>query len=65
MDVVASDLGATGTVTASEEGVVLAGTQGQRALPISYSLTLKGQTLEGTGLGADNVVHTLSFTKQP
>jgi hypothetical protein len=65
MDVETSDLGATGTVTASDEGFVLAGTQARSALPISYSLTLKGQTLEGTGLGADNVVHTLSFKKQP
>jgi hypothetical protein len=34
-------------------------------LSISYSLTLRGQALEGFGAGVDNIVRTLSLRQQP
>jgi hypothetical protein len=52
-----------GTATRFEDGVVLAGRQG-RAATISYTLTMKDQKLEGSGVGADNRVYTLSVQKQ-
>jgi hypothetical protein len=45
--------------------VTLAGTYGERAQPITYSLRLSGSTLQGSGAGPDQVVRTLSLRKQP
>ncbi len=45
--------------------VTFTGTYGRDMLPITYSLRLTGQTLEGTGVVPDNIVRTLSLRKQP
>ncbi|HSF06209.1 MAG TPA: hypothetical protein VLG10_10520 [Methylomirabilota bacterium] len=62
---VGQDLQASGTVTHFFGDVTLAGTYGERAQPITYSLRLSGPTLQGSGAGPDQVVRTLSLRKQP
>jgi hypothetical protein len=59
------DLNASGTVTHFFHDITLAGTYGQSALPITYSLRLSGPTLEGSGVGPDQSVRGLSLRKQP
>jgi hypothetical protein len=62
---VGQDLQGSGTVTHYFGDVTLAGTYGERAQPITYSLRLSGSTLQGSGAGPDQVVRTLSLRKQP
>ncbi len=62
---VAPDLDASGTVTHFFGDITLTGTYGPQALPITYSLRLSGPTLEGSGVGPDQIVRTLSLRKQP
>jgi hypothetical protein len=65
MDADTGDLNASGTVAEAHGSILFTGTYSRRAIPITYSLTLRGQVLEGSGVGADNVGRTLSLTKQP
>ena len=60
-----SGLSGRGTATHVYGKVTLTGTYGRDTLPITYSMKLSGQTLEGTGVGPDNIVRTLSLRKQP
>ncbi len=60
-----SDLNGSGTVTHFFGDVTLTGTYGPGALPITYSLKLGGETLQGTGVGPDQILRTLSLRKQP
>jgi hypothetical protein len=62
---VAPDLDASGTVTHFFGDITLTGTYGPQALPITYTLRLSGPTLEGSGVGPDQVVRSLSLRKQP
>jgi hypothetical protein len=62
---VGQDLQGSGTVTHYFGDVTLAGTYGERAQPITYSLRLSGSTLQGSGAGPDQVVRTLALRKQP
>ena len=64
MDGSSQDLNASGTVTHLYGDVTLTGTYGQPALPITYSLKLSGPTMEGNGVGADQILRTLSLRKQ-
>ncbi|HEY7362758.1 MAG TPA: hypothetical protein VIE37_01520 [Methylomirabilota bacterium] len=65
MDVAANGLNGKGTGTYVYGEVTLTGTYGSDARPITYSLKLNGQTLQGTGAGPDNILRTLSLRKQP
>lgn len=59
---------ASGAGSVAGSQVTLAGRYDARSepipnTPISYSLSLNGTTLTGGGLGADNIVHTLSLER--
>jgi len=64
MEVGGRDLDGSGTVTRVYGDIALTGTYGRQGLPITYSLRLSGQTLEGSGAGPDNIVRTLTLRKQ-
>ncbi|HEU5303766.1 MAG TPA: hypothetical protein VFU40_03900 [Gemmatimonadales bacterium] len=64
MEVDAGELNGQGTGTYVYGEVTLTGTYGPNAQPITYSLKLNGQMLQGTGVGADNLARTLSLRKR-
>jgi hypothetical protein len=65
LEVGSPDLNASGTVTHFFGDITLTGTSGPQALPITYALRLSGPTLEGSGVGPDQLVRALSLRKQP
>jgi hypothetical protein len=65
MAVGGADLDGSGTLTHYFSDITLAGTYGPGGQPITYSLKLGGHTLQGTGVGSDQVLRNLSLRKQP
>jgi hypothetical protein len=59
------DLDGLGTVTHYFGDVTLTGTYGPGGHPISYSLKLGRQTMQGNGMGPDNIPRSLSLRKKP
>jgi hypothetical protein len=64
LEVKDSDLGGSGLVVRSEQGLSLSGRFGQPPAPISFSVSVSGSTLEANGLGADNWVYRLALRRQ-
>ena len=58
------DLDGRGAVVRTEQGIALVGTLGRRAVAVSLSVTLAGSTLQATGLGANNALHTLTLERR-
>jgi hypothetical protein len=59
------DLDGLGTVTHYFSDVTLTGTYGPGGHPVTYSLKLGRQTLQGSGMGPDHITRTLSLRKKP
>jgi hypothetical protein len=59
------NLGGSGTLTHYFGDITLTGTYGPGSQPITYSLKLGNHTLQGTGVGPDQVLRNLSLRKQP
>jgi hypothetical protein len=65
MAVDAPDLDGLGAVTHYFSDITLTGTYGPGGHPIAYSLKLGRQTLQGSGIGPDNITRNLSLRKKP
>jgi Domain of unknown function (DUF4410) len=57
----------SGTVALSEDVIVLSGqrreSRSSSAIPVTFTLTRRGRTLEGTTLGSDNRVYMMALTR--
>src|SRR5262245_45054040 len=65
MTVGGPDLDGSGTVTHYFSDITLSGKYGKGGQPITYSLRLSSHTLQGSGVGPDQVLRTISLRKQP
>ena len=64
LEVSGMELRGSGDVVKSGTEISLSGQFGQRALRISFTLTVNGSALDANGLGADNTLYRLSLQKR-
>jgi hypothetical protein len=65
MNVGGPNLDGSGTLTHYFSDITLTGQYGPGGQPITYSLRLSSHTLQGAGVGPDQVIRNLSLRKQP
>jgi hypothetical protein len=64
LNVTGMDLKGSAPVVKADQSMGMSGRFGGRALAISFTLTVNGQTLDASGLGADNTLYRLALQKR-